>query len=415
MRGLHEGQVQVARSSARFRVLAAGRRWGKTRLGVFMLFIEALQGGRTWWIAPTYSIGRIAWRQIRLYARALGDAEVREAEKMVKFPGGGWIQLKSADNPDSLRGEGLDYAVLDEAAFMSETAWAEAIRPALADRVGGALFCSTPNGRNWFWRLWQNADCRLPNAECENQNANSKIGNLHSAFGNLSWAAWQFPTASNPFIAKSEIEAARRNLPERVFRQEFLAEFIEDGGGVLRRVVEAATAAPQDRAVNGHDYVLGVDWGKHEDFTVICVIDLTESALVAMDRFNQIDYALQIQRLKALCERFNPRVVIAESNSMGEPLIEQLSRAGLPVQPFQTTAASKAQAIDALALAFERGELKILPDPTLIAELQAYQAERLPSGLLRYGAPEGMHDDCVMALALAWQACTTPIPSISRL
>jgi len=89
---------------------------------------------------------------------------------------------------------------------------------------------------------------------------------------------------------------------------------------------------------------------------------------------------------------------------MGDPLVEQLLRMGLPVQAFTTTQASKAQAIDALALGFEKGEIRILSDPVLIGELQAYQAERLPSGMLRYSAPEGLHDDTVMALALAWQA-----------
>ena len=89
---------------------------------------------------------------------------------------------------------------------------------------------------------------------------------------------------------------------------------------------------------------------------------------------------------------------------MGEPLIEQLQRQGLPVAAFNTASATKTQAIEALALAFERGDLRILGDQTLIGELQAFEMERLPSGLVRYGAPEGMHDDMVMSLALAWTA-----------
>ncbi len=93
---------------------------------------------------------------------------------------------------------------------------------------------------------------------------------------------------------------------------------------------------------------------------------------------------------------------------MGQPLIEQLQRDGLPVVPFMTTNATKAQIIDALALAFERGDIRILADPVQVAELQAYEMERLPSGLMRYGAPEGMHDDTVMALALAWHAVSQP-------
>ena len=105
-----------------------------------------------------------------------------------------------------------------------------------------------------------------------------------------------------------------------------------------------------------------------------------------------------------LAERWNvSNNIVAERNSMGEPLIEQLSRDGLPVTSFQTTAQSKAQAIDALALAFERSEIRILPEPVLVGELQAYEMQRLPSGMMRYSAPDGMHDDTVMALALAWQ------------
>jgi len=132
------------------------------------------------------------------------------------------------------------------------------------------------------------------------------------------------------------------------------------------------------------------------------VLDTTTHAVVALDRSNRVDYALQCERLKALCEKWQPQQIIAEQNSIGQPVIEQLIRDGLRIQPFTTTNPSKAQAIEALALAFERGDIRILNDPVLVSELVAFQAERLPSGLLRYGAPGGQHDDTVMALALAW-------------
>jgi hypothetical protein len=129
---------------------------------------------------------------------------------------------------------------------------------------------------------------------------------------------------------------------------------------------------------------------------------LTDKALVYFDRFNQIDYVVQAGRLKALAQRFQPVTVIAESNSIGDPVIEQLRRDGLPVTSFNTTSATKTAAIDGLALAFEQGDIRILNDPTLIGELQAYEMERTPSGQLRYNAPSGMHDDCVMSLAIGW-------------
>src|SRR5262245_49602934 len=112
-----------------------------------------------------------------------------------------------------------------------------------------------------------------------------------------------------------------------------------------------------------------------------------------MDRSRRVDYVLQCERLKALAEQWQPLQIIAEQNSIGQPVIEQLTREGLRIHPFTTTNASKAKAIESLALAFERGDIGILNDPVLVSELVAYQAERLPSGLVRYEAPAGQHDD----------------------
>lgn len=375
----HPGQAAVHNHPARFKVLDCGRRWGKTRLGVMECLDAAARGGRAWWVAPSYKMSEVGWRPLRRLASRIPGAQIRKVDRQVILPSRGEVAVRSADNPDSLRGEGLDFVVLDECAFMQEAAWSEALRPALADRMGKALFISTPKGRNWFWRLWV-------------------LGQSSEA----DWQSWQFTSYDNPFIQPDEIDAARRLQPDRVFRQEFLAEFIDDAGGVFRGVVAAATAREQDGKHPGHDYAIGVDWGKHNDFTVLSVIDLTTSELCYVDRFNQIDYAVQTGRLKALAQRFQPVTIIAESNAMGEPIIEQLQRDGLPVQAFKTTNATKTAAIDALAMAFEQGAIKIIPDPVMIGELQAYEMERLPSGMLRYSAPEGLHDDCVMSLALAW-------------
>jgi len=384
---LHPSQRRIALDPARFRLALCGRRWGKTRVGSALCIKTAADGGRAWWVAPSYKMSRVGWRLISRLAAQIPGAVTQKSEWLVTLPGGGEVQVRSADNPDSLRGEGLDFVALDECAFMREEAWTEALRPALSDRKGRALFISTPKGRNWLWRLWQ---------RCIDDH-------------DLEWRGWQLTTSDNPFIDPAEIEAARQSLPERIFRQEYLAEFLDDSSGVFRRVTEAATATAQAGAIGGHEYLIGCDWARQNDFTALAVLDVTTSELVALERFNQIDYAIQVGRLQALAERFHPRAIVAEANSIGLAVIEQLQRAGLPVVPFTTTAASKQIAIDALALAFERGSLRILPDPVLIAELQAYESERLPSGMLRYGAPAGVHDDTVMALALAWH---NPAPAI---
>jgi phage terminase large subunit-like protein len=383
----HAAQQRVVSEAARFNVLACGRRWGKTTLGVDLLVPPALEGYPVAWFAPTYKMLTEVWREVRRVFLPATE-RVNAQEHRLELVTGGVVDMWSLDTPNTARGRRYRRIVADEAAMVSdlEDAWNAVLRPTLVDFKGDAWFLSTPKGYGHFRALFDaGQDPQRPD-----------------------WASWQMPTTSNPHIDPEEVEAARLMLPERTYAQEFLAQFLEDGGGVFRRVRDAATATLQDGKQAGHRYVVGVDWGKMEDFTVLVVIDTSTQEVVCVDRFNQIDYAIQVPRLQALCERFSPDAVYAEQNSIGVPLIEQLQRAGLPVYPFVTTNASKAVAIDALALAFERGEIRIPDDPVLVGELLAYDAERLPGGLLRYGAPSGMHDDCVMALALAWQGASSP-------
>ena len=188
----HRGQVEVHNHKARFKVLACGRRWGKTHYGINECLDVAGSGGRAWWVAPSYKIGEVGWRPLKEMALKVG-ADILRADKRITFANGGEISVRSADNPDSLRGEGLDLAVMDECAFMQESAWVESIRPALSDRMCRAIFISTPKGRNWFWKNYQMEDTKPD------------------------WNSWRFPTSSNPYINQGEIDAAKDLLPERVF------------------------------------------------------------------------------------------------------------------------------------------------------------------------------------------------------
>jgi len=198
-----------------------------------------------------------------------------------------------------------------------------------------------------------------------------------------------------------------------------LALFVNWEGSVFRRVGEAATIAVKTAPEAGHEYVIDCDWGRSIDYTVFVVLDVTAKAVAVMDRSNRVDYSLQCERLKALADQWRPMRIIAEQNSIGQPIIEQLGRDGLNIQPFTTSNASKTQASESLALAFERADIRILNDPVFVSELVAYQAERLPSGLTRYSAPAGQHDDTVMALAMAWTAVSVqyhliyPVPDTS--
>lgn len=378
----HKQQQAIIAQSSRFNVVSCGRRFGKTTLGIDRLVDPDVLNHPNAWFSPTYKMLSEVWREaVRIFEPITIDKSVQE--KRLGFITGGSLEFWSLDNPDVARGRKYKRVVIDEAAMIRqfEDAWQKVIRPTLADLEGDGYFFSTPKGRNFFWRMFQ-----------WGQDPQQK-----------EWQCWQMATHENPYISPKEIEAMAAELPERVYQQEILAQFIEDSGGVFRNVMECATAETQEPTPNGQ-YIIGVDWGKHNDFTVITVLDGSGDIPkeVYKDRFNQIDYQVQISRLNVICDKYKPYSVIAERNSIGDPIIEQLQRQGLPVQAFQTTNASKGLAVDALALAFERQEIEIINDPVTVGELQAYEMERLPSGTFRYNAPDGMHDDTVMSLALAY-------------
>ncbi len=386
----HAGQAQVIAEARRFNVLDCGRRFGKTTLGIDRCVTPDVLAYPVGWFSPSYKMMLEVWREV---VRILEPIIVRanSADHRIENLAGGVLEFWSLDNPDNSRGRRYKRVIVDEAAITPKLmeAWQYTIRSTLIDWQGDAYFLSTPKGRNGFWQMWQwGQDPTM-----------------------TEWASWQMPSGTNPRIAQSELDAMRLTMPERVYQQEVEAQFLEDAGGVFRGVVDAATMTEQAEPRQGHSYVIACDWGRSNDYTVLAVMDAREQALVYLDRFSQIDYVLQMQRVINLAGRFKPVSIVAESNAMGQPVIDQLARQGLPMRPFVTTNASKSAIIDALALAFEQKTLRILNDPILIGELQSYEMMKLPSGLMRYGAPEGMHDDTVMALAIGWWAIqkqTTP-------
>ncbi len=374
----HPAQARIIKESKRFNVLCCGRRWGKTVLGQDRLIHPALKGKPVAWFSPTYRLLSDAWRGLQATLYPI-TTHKNEAEHRLELRGGGVIECWSLDNPDSGRGRAYAAVVIDEAAMVPELerAWQQSIRPMLTDYKGDAWFLSTPKGTaNFFHGLYQKGHGLLRGE----------------------WRSWQMPSGSNPHIDPAEIEAAKEDLTELSFAQEYLAQFVSWQGAVFRKILDAVSLEP----LKGRAAVIGVDWGRTNDFTVFVVLS-DSGAVLEIDRFRGIEYSLQRARLQALYERHGRPLILAEANSMGGPVIEQLARDGLKVKPFVTTNASKSEAVEALALAFERGEIRIPNDPVLIGELQAFEAKPLPSGLMRYEAPSGGHDDIVLALAIAWQ------------
>lgn len=351
--------------------------------GVYAL-TSADHGGAVAWVAPTYKNSRPLWRFVERYTSGT-DVDVSRSERVATFPSGGWLGVYSADNADGILGEAFDIVIVDEAARVKEPVWTDVIQPTLADRDGHALLISTPRGRNWFWREWSR-------------------GNRHEA----GYAAFTAPSSDNPNPnIKRAAALARERVSDRTYRQEWLAEFIEDGGGVFRNVRAAATVTPQTDPTPGHTYVAGLDWAFSNDFTVLAILDATDRTLVRLERWNGADYTLQRARIKAIAERWDLAAVVAEDNGMGRPNNEQLRRGNVRIRHFTTTNATKADAVETLSAAFEQGAIRIINHDVLLSELEAFESERLPSGMVRYAAPEGIHDDTVMALALAWSGAQT--------
>jgi len=340
----------------------------------------SMRGGRAWWVAPTYKMAHVGWRLALDIARQIPATRVEKQDRRITFPSGGVFEVRSADRPDTLRGEGLHFLVMDEAAFTRPEAW-DALRPSLADTGGRALLISTPNGHNWFYEEYQKAVQGIPG-----------------------YSAWRFPTATNPFIPPVEIEHARLQLPDRVFRQEYLAEFLAEG------IVFEGYLACVDEDLRGvtprpdHVYVAGIDWGKYQDYTAVVILNvsLDPPAVVYLERM-QGKYTVQAERLNAILTRWNVRVALAEAN-MSEAAVELLQDRNLPVRRFQMTPAKKATLIERLAVAFEQRTIAIPDDPVLKGELGTFRVEPTKTGIPRYSAMPGFHDDTVIALALAWEA-----------
>jgi hypothetical protein len=369
-------------------VIDCGRRFGKNIL-LQDLAVETGLADHSpiGWGAPVYKQTQDDFREL---SNILAPVILRQSvsEMRLELIGGGSIEFWSLDKPNSIRGKKYRRFIVNEAGFVPNLLDIRnyIIMPTLIDYQGDEYYAGTPKGMNGFFALY------------------NMTGD--------GWMRWQMSSYENPHIPASELDALKDTMTERAYQQEILAQFLEDGGGVFRGVRAASTlqrAEPEE----GAQYVIGADWGRSNDATVFSVIHVGKKQQVFLDRMTDTDYASQRTRLQALSKRYNRATVLAESNSIGQPQIEALQASKVPVIGFVTTNATKAEIIQSLELAFERREITLLADELQINELMAFSSERLPSGLLRYGAPEGIHDDTVIALALAWWAAAShaPMPS----
>lgn len=388
---LHKGQRRIHKSRARFRVVACGRRFGKTLCAVYEILEFALThpGSNCAWVAPWYRQSKIVYRFIRKVFHRTGKSIIvykSDTDLRFEFANGSVISFFSSENYDAMRGDGYDFIVIDEAAdsLRDGKLWTDVIRPALADRRGQALFIGTPKGRNLFFLLFSRGkDPEYPE-----------------------WESFHARTADNPHIARDEIEAAKKELPEDTVRQEYDAEFLEESAGVFRRIASVleGTLDPDYQPRYGHTYVIGWDPAKYSDYSVLFVYDLDLGRVVWFDRFNQFDYSYQVKRVAAVARRFNNAFVLMDSTGVGDVVLERLREHYDNCDGYLLTNPSKKTLIEALQLAIQDAAFKMPDIEVVVNELKQFERRMTPSRNVIYSAPSGAHDDCVIALALVWHA-----------
>ncbi len=378
-----EWQLEFHKSPARFRTMACGRRCGKTVAGAIEGITFAINHPKSmvWVVAPIYSQVMIFWRKLLEFLPKSLIKETNQSDRRIVLINDSDIWFKSAENFEGLRGEGLDLVIVDEASKVKRDAWEYALRPALSDKKGKGVFISTPAGMNWFYETY----------------ANGIMGSNKKD----EYASWKLPTSENKYIDKSEIEAAKRMLPELVFKQEYLAEFLENIGSVFRKISDNIKGAFEEPLPN-RTYIMGVDLAKHEDFTVLTVLDTESNHLVYFDRFNEIAWDFQKSRIIEWAKRYNNCKVIIDSTGVGDPIVADLEKEGLNIQGFKFTYESKANLIQNLSIKIEQGNINYPDIPILIEELRIFGYEITEqTRRILYSAPLGYHDDCVISLALA--------------
>lgn len=349
-------QLPLLTSDARFKLAVCGRRWGKTVAGLLACLLGhgsrrgslcgAIDGGMIWWVAPTYGIATEIWNQVK---RSTQDAWIdkSETERRVVLPGGGSVSIKSADNPDAMRGVGLDGLVIDEAAFVEERAWKEVLRPTLADKQGWAMLIGTPNGCNWLFNLFE------------------------ESLQSLDWGRWQLPTAENPVVTPAELESLRNTMGDREFSQEHMAQFVDVKGAEFSGAYFGDSIWFDDwPTIQDVQYrVMALDPSKgktnRSDYSAYIMLALHRNGTMYVDADLQRRDVWQIVRDGIeIAKWFQPHAFGVEVNQFQEmfirPFAEQGLAAGiiLPIHGITNTLDKKVRIRSTLTPFLARGEIK---------------------------------------------------------
>jgi hypothetical protein len=383
---------------SRFIVGACGTKFGKTYGSTIALVQQAWnhKDSLNWWVAPTFAQSKMAYSLVK---RLLPQGTFVEHKSDLKItllqPDGSeysTIEFKSGDNSDSLRGFGVNFFVMDEAARCPYESFVS-LMTTVTQTHGKGFFISTPHARNWFYDVYKWGE--------KTDGDGVQIFDKNNPDPHPDWFSIRMPTWSNPHVKLESLREMKRNLPEDVFRQEVGAQFLLDSAGVFIGIKDCIRGQMED-PIAGHRYVMGVDLARLKDFSVITVVDRERMHVVYFERFNQIAWEVQYHRIIAAARRYNNALVVMDSTGLGDPIVQTVQNAGVRVVPYKISGtAPKQQLIDKLRVNIEHQRISFPLVPIMKRELEAYEYEVSDSGAVKFSAPQGMNDDTVISLALA--------------
>lgn len=380
----YDKQQSIFDSKARYKIVAKGRRFGLTTGAANNLIEDALRDryqSALWVDTVNSNIERYVERLFLPHLNKLPHHlwSWRKQLKILNIKNA-YIDFRSADRPENIEGFGYHRVFLNEAGIILKDPylWNNAIRPMLWDYNAPALIGGTPKGRGVFYELALRGQDR----------------------SQTQYEFFQFSSFDNPYLNLEELKGEMKDLPDRVVQQEIYAQFLEDTGVVFRGVLDICTATPLPPMRN-HLYVIGLDLAKVEDYTVMAIYDRASNAQVYQDRFNKLEWPYQKEKIKHYAKYYNNALVTIDATGIGDPIADDLLRDGVGVEPIKFTNEAKKQLIEKLSVYIEQKRIRMLRIPESIQEFNSFTYDISTSGKIRYSAPQGFHDDIVMAHALA--------------
>ncbi len=368
------------------------RQFGKSFMATQMMLYYALNfpNSKLMFTTPVYSQSSKVFKELLQGTKNSGVIDrFNAAENSVIFINGSELFFKSVQQPDNLRGYSIDYMFCDEAAMYKDEVFFAVLRPMLTVRGKKCFLFSTPKGKNFFYDFYiKGLDDDQPR-----------------------YRSYKGSSEFNPYANKEEIENARETLPESLFRQEFLAEFVDDGGVVFSNVKPNSTVTKWQEPILGEIYYAGIDLGRQNDFTVLTIMN-QKGKVVYVYRNNKVEWSLIIKEMASILKKYNPRYTLVECNGIGDVVYSMLKKEYSNISPWITTNQSKQDIIEDLILAFQDNLIKI-PTKTLFEPLHielndfSFSYSRKTRKTL-YGARNG-HDDTVMSIAICYHAKKTGV------